>query len=128
MSDSFKIGQLYPMQVHPGAFDKAKKASATAQQDQRNFKELLDKQLLKFSHHAEIRMAQRGIELPSERLHQLNDAIDSAASKGAKDSLIVLGDIAMIVNVPSRTVVTTLDGAQMKSNVFTQIDSAIIIQ
>jgi flagellar operon protein len=73
-------------------------------------------------------MAQRGIELPSERINQLNDAIDSAASKGAKDSLIVLGDIAMIVNVPSRTVVTTMDGTQMKSNVFTQIDSAIIIQ
>jgi hypothetical protein len=33
----------------------------------------------------------------------------------------------MIVNVPSRTVVTAMDGSQMKSNVFTQIDSAIIL-
>ena len=127
MSDSFKIGQLYPMQVHPGAFDKVKKSIAP-NQDQLNFKDVLNQQILKFSHHAEIRMAQRGIELPSERINQLNEAINSAASKGAKDSLIVLGDIAMIVNVPSRTVVTTLDGTQMKSNVFTQIDSAIIIQ
>ena len=127
MSDSFKIGQLYPMLVHPGTFEKNKQSSAVSQ-EQTSFKEILDKQLLKFSHHAEIRMAQRGIELPSERINQLNDAIDSAASKGAKDSLIVLGDIAMIVNVPSRTVVTTMDGTQMKSNVFTQIDSAIIIQ
>lgn len=127
MSDSFKIGQLFPMQVHPGAFDKTKKSTAL-NQEQLNFQDVLNQQLLKFSHHAEIRMAQRGIELPSERINQLNDAIDSAASKGAKDSLIVLGDIAMIVNVPSRTVVTTMDGTQMKSNVFTQIDSAIIIQ
>ena|SRR5690606_26306564 len=127
MSDSIKIGQLFPMQVHPGAFEKSKKSSAV-NQDQIKFKDVLDQQILKFSHHAEIRMAQRGIELPSERISQLNDAITSAASKGAKDSLIVLGDIAMIVNVPSRTVVTTLDGTQMKSNVFTQIDSAIILQ
>lgn len=127
MSDSFKIGQLYPMQVHPGTFEKTKQSSAV-NQEQTSFKDILDKQLLKFSHHAEIRMAQRGIELPSERLNELNDAINTAASKGAKDSLIVLGDIAMIVNVPSRTVVTTMDGQQMASNVFTQIDSAIIIK
>jgi len=127
MSNSFKIGQLYPMNVHPGAFDKTKKSSATSY-EQLNFKEVFDKQILKFSHHAEIRMAQRGIELPSERIKQLDEAITSAAAKGAKDSLIVLGDIAMIVNVPSRTVVTTMDGTQMQSNVFTQIDSAIIIQ
>lgn len=127
MSDSFKIGQLYPMHVHPGTFEKQKQSSAV-NQEQANFKDLLDKQLLKFSHHAEVRMAQRGIELPSERLNELNDAINTAASKGAKDSLIVLGDIAMIVNVPSRTVVTTMDGQQMASNVFTQIDSAIIIK
>jgi flagellar operon protein len=128
MSDTFKIGQLYPMQVHPGTFEKAKQTATGGNQEQVSFKEVLDKQLLKFSHHAEIRMAQRGIELPTERIDELNEAINTAASKGAKDSLIVLGDIAMIVNVPSRTVVTTMDGQQMASNVFTKIDSAIIIK
>lgn len=62
-----------------------------------------------------------------ESISKISDAVDAAAQKGAKDSLIVYRDIAMIVNVPSRTVVTAIEGKQMQSNVFTQIDSAIIL-
>jgi hypothetical protein len=40
---------------------------------------------------------------------------------------MLLGGTALIVNIPNRTVVTALDGASMKDNVFTQIDSAVII-
>lgn len=36
-------------------------------------------------------------------------------------------DMALIVNIPNRTVVTAMDGNAMKDNVFTQIDSAVII-
>ena len=54
------------------------------------------------------------------------NAIDKAAAKGAKDAL----DLSRkwnIVNVPNRTVVTALDGQAMNDNVFTQIDSAMIM-
>jgi flagellar operon protein len=40
---------------------------------------------------------------------------------------MLLNDMALIINVKNRTVVTALDGASMKDNVFTQIDSAVII-
>lgn len=125
MSESIKIGHLYPMKVNPGALTNSSRTQQTS--DNVKFSDVLDGAMLKFSHHAEMRMAQRGIELPSEGLTQISEAVDSAAQKGAKDSLIVYRDIAMIVNVPTRTVVTALDGGQLKSNVFTQIDSAIII-
>ncbi|GJM83470.1 hypothetical protein HMSSN139_59660 [Paenibacillus sp. HMSSN-139] len=72
-------------------------------------------------------MEQRGIELKPEQLNKIESAIDSAAAKGAKDSLILLKDMALIVNVNNRTVVTAMDGSSMKDNVFTQIDSAVII-
>ncbi|WP_235233864.1 TIGR02530 family flagellar biosynthesis protein [Paenibacillus alkaliterrae] len=91
------------------------------------FQKMLDAQVLKFSHHAEVRMQQRGIKLQPESLTKIMNAVEEAASKGAQDSLVVFRDIAMIVNVPSRTVVTAMDGGQMKSNIFTQIDSAIIL-
>ena len=65
-------------------------------------------------------MKQRGISIQPEALHKIIDAVDDAAAKGAQDTLVVLHDIAMIVNVPSRTVVTAMDGKQMQSNVFTQ--------
>ncbi|MFC4775390.1 TIGR02530 family flagellar biosynthesis protein [Paenibacillus sp. GCM10023252] len=126
MSDSIKIGHLFPLGtlngVKPAAASRTKPNAGNSE-----FQNLLQANVLKFSHHAEVRMQQRGIQLQPESLVKIANAIDDAASKGAVDSLIVYRDLAMIVNVPSRTVVTAMDGNQMKSNVFTKIDSAVII-
>ncbi|MFF2888079.1 TIGR02530 family flagellar biosynthesis protein [Paenibacillus sp. NPDC057967] len=127
MSDSIKIGHLYPLRTTPLQIDKSSRALQGKSTSSTEFHDLLESQVLKFSHHAEVRMEQRGITLQPESLTKIMRAVDDAASKGAKDSLIVFKDIAMIVNVPSRTVVTAMDGKQMQSNVFTQIDSAIIL-
>ena len=36
-------------------------------------------------------------------------------------------DVALVVSVKNRTVITAVDRAQMKENVFTNIDSAVIV-
>jgi len=54
--------------------------------------------------------------------------VTRADEKGAKDSLVLLRDLAFIVNVKNRTVVTAVDGEHLKDNVFTNIDSAVIAQ
>ena len=92
-----------------------------------SFKEVLNRNVLKFSQHAELRMQQRGISFKPETINEIVNAIDQAAAKGAKDSLVVYRDVAMIVNIPSRTVVTAMDGKSLQGNVFTQIDSAVIV-
>lgn len=129
MSDRMKIGHLFPMKSTLIQHEKQGKSGAGAGRipSPNEFRNLLEANVLKFSHHAEVRMEQRGIKLKPESLTQIMNAVEEAATKGAKDSLIVYRDIAMIVNVPSRTVVTAMDGKQMQSNVFTQIDSAIIL-
>lgn len=124
MNDGVRIGHIFPVKstpIQPG------KAAANRSPQTTEFRDMLDAKMLKFSHHAEVRMQQRGIKLQTESLTKIMNAVEEAASKGAQDSLIVFRDIALIVNVPSRTVVTAMDGAQMRSNVFTQIDSAIIL-
>ncbi|QAY65605.1 TIGR02530 family flagellar biosynthesis protein [Paenibacillus protaetiae] len=128
MNDSIRIGQLYPVNQTPLAKGKPAPAGAAAGTGSSSFKELLESSKLKFSHHAEIRMKQRGIELRADSIAQINQAVEQAEQKGAVNSLIVYRDIAMIVNVPSRTVVTAMDGKQMESTVFTQIDSAVIVK
>ncbi|MCR8642187.1 flagellar biosynthesis protein [Paenibacillus sp. N1-5-1-14] len=129
MADKITIGHMYPNGIHPSALRKApatdKSISTGAQATP--FQHILDKQFVRFSHHAEMRLQQRGIELKPEQLMKLETAIDKAAAKGAKDTLMVLGGTALIVNVPNRTVVTAMDGLSMKDNVFTQIDSAVVI-
>lgn len=93
------------------------------------FKEILDNQIsgLKFSQHAQQRLKARNIQLSSQELQQLNAALDKAAQKGAKESLFVMQKLALVVNVPNKTVITAVDGASMKENVFTNIDSAVIV-
>ncbi|MNI11691.1 hypothetical protein D3C73_648460 [compost metagenome] len=91
------------------------------------FQDVLQNQIVRFSHHAEVRLQQRGIQFQPEQLAKIESAIVKAEAKGAKDALMLLNGTALIVNIPNRTVVTALDGNSMKDNLFTQIDSAIII-
>lgn len=82
---------------------------------------------LRFSAHAQARLAARNIPITPADVERLKNAVDKAAAKGARESLILMGDVAYVVSVKNRTVVTAVDGDSMKENVFTNIDSAVII-
>ncbi|MBP8969056.1 MAG: flagellar protein [Lachnospiraceae bacterium] len=80
---------------------------------------------VKFSKHASLRMSDRGLEMSDEQLGRLSDGTDMAANKGINDSLVMIDDLAFIVNVPSRTVITALEAGN-DTNVFTNINGAVI--
>ncbi len=80
---------------------------------------------VKLSRHAEARLAARGIPFGEEQRARLENAVDKAAGKGLRDTLVVLDDVAMVVNVANRTVVTAVSQGEMKENVFTNIDGAV---
>lgn len=82
---------------------------------------------VKFSQHAQDRLKARNITFSANELATLEGAVNSVAQKGGKESLVMMGDAALVVSVKNRTVVTAMDRSQMKGNVFTNIDSAIII-
>ena len=82
---------------------------------------------LRFSAHALRRLQSRQIQLSQNEQEQLVDAVNKAAEKGSKDSLILLRRLAFVVNVPNRTVVTAMDPAQMGEGIITNIDSAMIV-
>jgi len=96
--------------------------------EERSFETVLTKELngLKFSKHAQQRLDSRNIQLSDADMDQLSHAVDKADEKGAKDSLVLLREMAFVVSVKNRTVVTAMDSERMKDNVFTNIDSAII--
>ncbi|MBI5419777.1 MAG: hypothetical protein HZA60_06800 [Deltaproteobacteria bacterium] len=79
-----------------------------------------------FSAHASERLARRGIHIGEEDRRRLSEAVRAAGEKGGKDSLILLGNVALIVNVPNRTVVTAMGAGAPNERVFTNIDSAVI--
>lgn len=82
---------------------------------------------LKFSNHAVERMRSRGVSFTPEQLSKLESAVKKAAQKGGRDSLVLMNDTAVIVSVKNNTVVTVVDKASLKENVFTNIDSTIVI-
>ncbi len=99
----------------------------------RPFSEVLQQQLLqtaegvRFSAHAVERIRLRAIELSPADLAGLDSAVKRAAAKGARESLVLSDKAAFVVSVKNRTVITVVDSAHMKENVFTNIDSAVII-
>lgn len=82
---------------------------------------------LNFSGHAVDRMVSRGIRLQSTDIKKLEDAVDKAQQKGSRETLVLMGDNAFIVNIKNRTVVTAMDRTMMKENVFTNIDSTVVL-
>ena len=108
----------------------AAKPTAGGNQKNGGFAEILERQLeskaVGFSRHARERMDGRGIHLNDTDLARLDGAVDRVAAKGGREALVLLDDKALIVSVKHRQVVTVLDSTQLKENVFTHIDSAII--
>ncbi len=82
---------------------------------------------VKFSNHAVERMQTRGISFDKADLERLNEAVGRAAAKGSKDTLVLMNDSALIVSVKNKTVVTVMDKTALKENVFTNIDSTIVM-
>ena len=108
--------------------DAARKTTA----GQLSFNQVLEQQLgssteLKFSAHAQERLQSRNITLSTEDLVRLKQGVAQAAAKGSKESLLLKDDVAFVVSVKNQTVITAVDAASMKGNVFTNIDSAVIV-
>ena len=97
-----------------------------------NFQEILNQKVnrnteLKISKHAEERLKSRNIKLTKEQMDRVNDAVSKAEAKGVKESLVLIDDTALVVSIKNRTIITAVDSKELKDNVFTNIDGAVII-
>ncbi len=83
---------------------------------------------VEFSSHAIKRLESRQIDvIGNDRLERLNKGVELAAEKGSEESLILVDSTAFIVSVKNNTVITTVSAEDLKGNVFTNIDSAVIV-
>lgn len=124
------VDQIYfPNPVQPvGKTSQPKKSPSIQPVGETAFSKVLDQtQGVKFSQHAQDRLKARNISFSDDQLKQLEGAVNCVAQKGGKDSLVMMGDAALVVSVKNRTVVTAMDKRQMKGNVFTNIDSAVVV-
>lgn len=100
-------------------------------ESKKSFEEVLNQSAskageLKFSKHADGRMTDRNINLTREQMQRLEDGAKRASEKGIKESLVIVDEMAFIVNIKNNTVVTAMDQSEDGGNVFTNIDGAVI--
>lgn len=100
--------------------------------DGTSFKEVLTKEVNKkdgfvISNHAAERLKDRNITLNESDMNKINDGINKALEKGASESLILYKDIAFLTSIKNRTIITAVDKENSKGNVFTNIDSVVLL-
>lgn len=96
------------------------------------FNKILDKQIKKeecftISSHAAQRLNSRNINFNDADMKKINEGINMADSKGAKQSLILYKDMALITSIKNRTVITAMDKNQSQTSIITNIDSVVMI-
>lgn len=125
------IPPAVPMEQRTPAAGRGAGTSAPAGSN--SFARVLEAQLatsrpVKISAHAARRMAERQIVLAGENLAGVATAMDRAAARGARSSLLIMGDVALVASIANRTVVTAVPREELKEHIFTNIDSAVFVE
>jgi flagellar operon protein len=107
-------------------------AAAKSEKPEVGFGKIFEAQLqtpepLRFSTHAQNRLQSRQISLNENQMDRLRQGVGQAEAKGSRDSLVLLDNLAFIVSVKNKTVVTALDNAGQSGHVFTKIDSTVFV-
>ncbi len=133
-----KNGQFSSIEQVAGQYLNHKSKESTLDNVGMSFDALLRQQLtlkeqqqagteLKFSKHADARLAQRNITLSDEQMKRLEDGTRKAGEKGIKESLVLMDSLAFIVNTRNNTVITAMEQSSNDENIYTNIDGAVII-
>lgn len=127
-------GQFLSIEQLQDQYLNQNKKTQSMEKSQISFKEILEQTAekasaseLKFSKHAANRLADRKIELTDRQLERLNEGTAKASEKGIKESLVLMDELAFIVNIPNNTVITAMSQMETDENVYTNIDGAVII-
>ena len=123
--DFLSMGQaanLYFQNVKPEKTTKPNKEVVS-------FQDVLNEKVeqeVKFSKHEMGRLENRNIELSEDQLERLNQGVGQARTKQIQESLVMMDNLAFIVNVKNNTVVTAMEQGE-SGQVFTNIDGAVIV-
>lgn len=102
------------------------------QTHQDSFQDILNKTIednseLQFSKHASMRLKSRDIKISNEQMERIENGVTKAKAKGIKDSLVLVDNIALVVNTRKNIVITAMEQTQNDENIYTNIDGAVIV-
>lgn len=116
------IGTGNVVQPNESAQDGENSFAAALQQ------KLEEKQGVGFTKHAMQRLSERSIDITEgDTLERLNKGVEIAAVKGSSETLVLVDRNAFVVSVKNNKVITTIPQEELKGNIFTNIDSTVIM-
>lgn len=97
-----------------------------------DFKDVLNKEISKddsfvISNHAAERLKTRNISLNEADMNKINEGINKAEEKGSNESLLLYKDLVLVASIKNRTIITAVDKDSSKGNVFTNVDSVVLL-
>lgn len=110
------------------------KAVKNAENINSTFKDILNEKFQKekvdnevvFSKHANERIIERNIDVSADVTDKLNEAAEQAKDKGLKNVLVMIDNQAFIISTMNNKVITAVNSNDLKENIFTNIDGAVI--
>lgn len=119
------------MKVTPKVHNRTLVVTQQKPHARKSFAEVLENQQrdtgVKISAHAQKRLRQQNVTISPQDISRISDATKKAETKGSRESLILLRDLALVVNIKNKTVITAVNKARQKDKVFTNIDSTVIL-
>lgn len=95
-----------------------------------SFKDILKSEISKqeeytLSKHAANRLKE--INFTEDDMKEIGKGFKIAENKGSKNSVMLYKDVALIASIENKTVITAVDRERTKENIFTNIDSVVIL-
>lgn len=95
-----------------------------------NFQQVLDNVVKKddgftVSKHAALRLKE--INFTQDDMKQIEKGFEIAKDKNSKNTVMLYKDVALIASVENKTIITAVEKERAKDNVFTNIDSVVIL-
>lgn len=124
-------GKFHPVGNFPDSTKGIKKdeniKSSVNNDFQSILKEIKNEDRFKISKHACERLKIRNISFNEEDIKNINEGINKAKLKGAKEALILYKDVALITSIKNRTIITAVDKTAEEDKIFTNIDSVVLL-
>jgi flagellar operon protein len=122
-------GQIHPIEPIGGFSQQKSTGKSKNNVDFKNIlkKEINEKEGFNISAHAAERLRSRSISLNEQDMKTINEGINKAEQKGCKNSVILYKDLALVTSIKNRTVITAVDKNSAKDNVFTNVDSVVLL-
>lgn len=121
-------GKAYPV----GNFEipNSKKIENNNSKNEKSFESILNEIVSKqedytVSKHAAERL--NSLNFTVEDMQAIGRGFEMAGNKGSKNSLMLYKDVALIASIENKTLITAVDKERSKDNIYTNIDSVVIL-